>query len=79
MEILIISIAVFLNFGLLKWKMDHERWADLSVDVAVLAALTFMFGGSMGGMIIALIAGAFMSLYLLVSPPKFMQNENPQQ
>ncbi len=73
MELLLISVAVFANFGLLKWKADKERWSDVLIDVAVLAALTFMFGGTMGGMIIALVAGAMMSLYLLISPPKFLQ------
>jgi hypothetical protein len=62
---------VFLNFGLLKWKADHERWADLTVDVAVLAALSYLFGGTMGGVIIAMCAGAMMSIYLLINPPKW--------
>jgi len=72
METLIIAIAVFLNFGLLKWKADHDRWADLSIDLVVLGALSYLFGGTMGGMIIALVAGAMMSIYLLISPPKFL-------
>ena len=74
MELLIISVAVFLNFGLLKWKADKERYADLAVDIATLAALTYLFGGTMGGMIIALVAGAMMSIFLLISPPKFLKN-----
>ena len=74
MELLIVSIAVFLNFGLLKWKLDRERWGDLTLDIATLGALSYLFGGTMGGMIIALCAGAMMSLYLLVSPPKFLQD-----
>lgn len=78
MEILFIAVAVFLNFGLLKWKMDKDRWADVSVDVATLLALAWLFGGTMGGMIIALVAGAMMSIYLLVSPPKFLGEQKPQ-
>ena len=71
MELLIVSIAVFLNFALLLWKFNHERYADLLIDICVLCALAYLFGGTMGGMTIALCAGAMMSLYLLVSPPKF--------
>ena len=71
MELLIISIAVFLNFGLLKWKLDKARYADLVIDVSVLVVLSYLFGGTMGGITIALCAGAMMSIYLLVSPPKF--------
>lgn len=73
MELLIISVAVFLNFALLKWKLEHERYTDLFVDISVLVALSFLFGGSMGGMIIAMCGGAMMSIFLLVSPPKFTQ------
>jgi len=72
MELIIIAFATFLNFGLLKWKFDHGRYADATLDLAILVALSFLFGGTMGGMIIAMISGALMSLYLLVSPPKFL-------
>ena len=71
MEMLIISIAVFLNFMLLKWKLDHERYMDFGVDLIVLIAISYLFAGTMSGMAVGLIAGALMSLYLLVSPPKF--------
>ena len=72
MELLVISIAVFLNFGLLKWKMERERYGDIILDIAVLASLSYLFGGTMGGMIIAMCSGALMSIYLLVFPPKFL-------
>ena len=71
MEMLVISIAVFLNFMLLKWKLDHKRYMDFGVDLIVLIALAYLFAGTMSGMAVGLIAGAMMSLYLLVSPPKF--------
>lgn len=70
MELLIISIAVFLNFGLLVWKWNSARYVDLIVDVAVLTALSYLFGGTMGGMVIALCAGAMMSIFLLFYKPK---------
>lgn len=71
MELILVSIAVFANFWLLKVKLDKEKYADLLMDLTVLAALTYMFGGTMGGMVIALVAGAMMSVYLYFSPPKF--------
>lgn len=73
MELLLIAIATFSNFALLKWKADKERYADLTIDIVTLGALTYLFGGTMGGMIIALVAGAMMSIFLLISPPKFLQ------
>jgi len=74
MDMLLIMVAVFLNFGLLKWKLDKVRYTDVALDVTVLVALSYLFSGTMSGMVIALGAGAMMSIYLLISPPKFMQN-----
>jgi len=74
MELIITAFAVFLNFGLLKWKLDAERYSDLFIDLVVLGSLTYMFGGTMGGIVIGLVAGAMMSVYLLFFPPKFMAN-----
>lgn len=71
MELLIISVAVFLNFGLLVWKWNAKRYGDLLVDVGTLVALSYLFGGTMGGMTIALCAGAMMSIFLIFYKPKF--------
>jgi hypothetical protein len=71
MEFLIMGIATAFNFGILKWKFEHNRMADLVFDVAVLLALSYLFAGTMGGMIISMVASAVVSLYLLISPPKF--------
>lgn len=71
MELLIISVAVFLNFGLLVWKWNTRRYGDLIVDVATLVSLSYLFGGTMGGMTIALCAGAMMSIFLIFYKPKF--------
>jgi len=71
MELAVVSVAVFLNFSLLLWKWNHDRYGDLIVDVCVLVALTYMFGGTQGGMVIALCAGAMMSVFLLFYKPKF--------
>ena len=73
MEMLVIGIATAFNFMILKWKFEHERYADLALDVATLVALSFLFGGTLGGMTIAMIPSACVSLFLLVSPPKFTQ------
>ena len=70
MELLIVSVAVFLNFSLLVWKWNSQRYSDLVVDIGVLVALSYLFGGTMGGMTIALCAGAMMSIFLLFYKPK---------
>lgn len=71
MEILIMGLATFFNFMILKWKFEHRRYADLALDVATLAIISYLFSGSMTGMAIGMIASAFMSFYLLIFPPKF--------
>ena len=73
MELLIMGAATFLNFALLKWKLQKNRFADFALDLVVLVALSYMFGGTLTGMSIAMVAGFMMSLYLAFSPPKFFQ------
>lgn len=74
MEFLIIGIATFFNFMILKWKFEHERYADLVFDVSTLVAISWLFGGTLGGMTIAMISSALISLYLIPFPPKFLQS-----
>ena len=74
MELLIMGIATFFNFIILKWKFEKERYADLAFDIATLVTLSWLFSGTVSGMIIAMIASALISLYLIAFPPKFMQN-----
>lgn len=43
MEILIIGVASAFNFLIVKWKLEHERYADVAYDVIVLLSLgTFL-------------------------------------
>ena len=70
MEFLIIGIAVFFNVMVLKIKFERERYADLSFDLVVLVALSLLFSGSFGGLVVATVASALMSLYLLAFPPR---------
>lgn len=74
MEFLIIGIATFFNFMILKWKFEKERYADLTFDIATLVAISWLFGGTLGGMTIAMISSALISLYLIAFPPNFMKN-----
>ena len=69
MELIILSVVVVSNFILLKWKFEQGRIADLFTDLLVLVSLSYMFSGTMGGMIIALTSGFIMSIYLFFYPP----------
>jgi hypothetical protein len=70
MEILIIGVASAFNFLIVKWKLEHERYADVAYDVIVLLSLGYLFGGTLGGMTIAMVASTLVSLHLMRYPPK---------
>ena len=69
-----IGLATAFNVIIIKWKFEHNRFDDAWMDIGVLIALSWVFGGTMGGMIIATISSAVVSLYLLASPPKFSED-----
>ena len=67
---LIIGIATAFNFLILKWKFEHARYMDALLDLGTLAILSFLFSGSYAGLVVATVASAVISLYLLAFPPK---------
>ena len=71
MEFLLIGIATSFNLLVIKWKLEHSRFEDASLDATILFVLTAVFSGSTGGLIIATISSFIVSIYLLASPPKF--------
>ena len=71
MEAVVIGIAAAFNLLIIKWKLEKNRTADAVMDISFLVVLSLMFGGTMGGMIIATIASAMTSLMLYISPPTF--------
>jgi len=74
MEALIIGIATAFNFLIIKTKVEKKRYEDAAFDAFTLFALTVMFGGTLGGMIIATIGSFITSLWLLKYPPKFLRS-----
>lgn len=67
---LIMGLATAFNFLVLKHKLEHKRYADVAYDAAALLTLTLIFGGTLGGMTIAMVAGLVISIYLYYMPPK---------
>ena len=64
------GVVTFLNLMILKLKFEQDRIPDLAVDIAGFLALNYMFGGTMGGMQIAMVASLILSCYLYFYPPK---------
>ena len=69
MEFILLAIVTSMNGIIIKWKVEKGRYEDASLDFIVLLALATLFGGTMGGMIIATISSFIISIYLLMSPP----------
>lgn len=67
------GVVSFFNLMILKYKFEHDRIADLSLDIATLVVLSYIFGGTTTGMLVAMIASMLMSIYLWFYPPKFLQ------
>lgn len=72
------GIVTFFNFVILKIKFEAGRWGDLALDLATLVALGYLFGGTVSGMLVAMIASFIMSVYLWFKPPKFFNMDEPK-
>ena len=70
MEFLLIGVATAFNLMIIKWKLEHKRWADAVLDVFLLVILGFLFAGTFSGLVVATISSAFISLFLIAFPPK---------
>lgn len=69
-EILIIGGAVSFNVLTIKHKFEKKRFADAILDFIILLALSILFKGSLGGLQVATVASAIVSIYLWYNPPK---------
>ena len=78
MEAILVGLATAFNFIIIKWKIEKSRAADATLDIGVMVALGWMFGGTMSGMVVAMIASVAVSLYLLKYPPTFMGGDDEE-
>jgi len=69
LEIIGISFLTAAAFGIIMAKINLEFFAKYhwQTDVAVSAGLMFLFFGTFQGMITALVAGIFLSIFLLIA------------
>lgn len=71
MELLIIGLVAAFNMLIIKYKLEKKRFEDAALDLFLMAVLGWLFKGSYAGMVVAMVASMSVSLFLLVSPPKF--------
>ena len=80
MEVVLIAISTAFNFVIIMHKLRHERVFDGVIDFVTMVTLGSVFGGTLGGMTIAMISGALVSVYLWFQPfriviPKELMNK----
>jgi len=63
---LIIGLVTAFNLLILLVKFKAARYGDLAIDVLSLIVLSVMFGNTILGMLIAMVASFSISLYLLI-------------
>lgn len=73
MEFIIIGIVSAINLIVIVHKFKKGRIEDGIFDSLLFALMAFMFSGSYGGMVVAMISSLIISIYLLASPPKFFK------
>jgi len=72
MEAIIIALITAFNFLIIKWKIEKKRYEDAFFDVIILMILAASLQGSLGGMVITSLSSFFISIYFLISPPRFL-------
>jgi hypothetical protein len=77
MGVMVISLgfAVLFNFIILRIKWSRGNYADVGVDILMLALLNSVFGGSILGVISATAGSTLISLYLIWYPIKLFGDD----
>ena len=68
--VLIAGLFTALNLIVIMIKIKKDRWLDATIDGGLLLTLTFVFGGSITGLLTAVVASSIISMYLLAVPPQ---------
>jgi len=81
MGVLVIALgfAVLFQFIILRIKWNKGHYADVGVDILMLAILNSVFGGSILGVISATAGSTLISLYLIWYPIKLFDDSRKQQ
>jgi len=68
---LAVGVVTALNLIIIKLKLEAGRYGDVALDAMSLVVLSALFGSTLGGFVITMVASMCISLYLLVFPPSF--------
>ena len=76
--VIALGIAVLFQFIILRVKWNRGDYADVGVDVVMLALLNSVFGGSILGVISATAGSTLISLYLIWYPIRLFSKETEE-
>ena len=74
MELLIVGIITGFDILIIKWKWNHQRYEDATLDAILFIIIIIIFHGSLGGMVVGMIAALMISISFLINPPKLFTN-----
>lgn len=72
MEFLIIGIVSALNVLFIKKKFDKKRYEDGILDLILLVAITIIFSGSYGALVVGMVTSLIISIAFYADPPQFI-------
>ena len=75
--VIALGLAVLFQFIILRIKWNRGNYADVGVDVIMLAILNSIFGGSILGVISATAGSTLISLYLIWYPITLFGDDEP--
>ncbi len=74
MELLIVGIITGFDILIIKWKWKHKRYEDATLDAIIFTLIIMIFHGSLGGMVVGMIAALMISISFLINPPTLFTN-----
>jgi len=69
---LIMGIATAFNILVIFKKIELKRIQDALFDLTILTTLSIALSGTLGGMLVATVASAIVSIYFMFNPPKII-------
>ena len=71
MEFILIGVVSAFNLLFILMKLKRKRYEDAFFDTVLMFFIVYIFSGSYGGMVVAMVASLFVSISLFISPPTF--------
>ncbi len=73
------GLATAFNVLIIFRKIEKKRHQDAFFDASLLVLLSLVFEGSLGGMMVATVASAIISLYFLFNPPNIFPDFSQEE